>query len=79
MMVKRKFKQLTKLEEDTTLMLIQAMRNDLAFLRQFNLMDYSMLIAIENTKSSQKNLHIDEKIFSGVELNQGVLLSGSIA
>ena len=79
MMVKRKFKQLTKLEEDTTLMLIQAMRNDVAFLRQFNLMDYSMLIAIENTKSSRKNLHIDEKIFSGVELNQGVLLSGSIA
>ena len=79
MMVKRKFKQLTKLEEDTTLMLIQAMRNDVAFLKQFNLMDYSMLIAIENTKLSQKNLHIDDKIFSGVELNQGVLLSGSTA
>jgi IS1 family transposase len=46
---KKKNKGITKLDSETTRKLIIAMRKDVAFLTSLNLMDYSMLIAIEKT------------------------------
>jgi len=51
------------------------MRNDILFLKSQNLMDYSMLIAIESCRKPKKELHTEQ--FDGKALNQGFILLGS--
>jgi 1-phosphatidylinositol-4-phosphate 5-kinase len=51
-LTKRKNPKITKFDGETTKMLVRAMRKDVAFLSSLNLMDYSMLIAIEKTYTS---------------------------
>jgi hypothetical protein len=60
LLTKKNFRKLTTLDVPTKMRLIQAMRSDVGFLRSLNLMDYSLLIAIEKTSKSKKKLHIDE-------------------
>ena len=67
LLIKSKIKELTKLTESTSRRLAQVMRSDIDFLKSFNLMDYSMLIAIEKSNASKKDLHID-KLFKNDEL-----------
>ena len=70
LLLKQEIKNLTKLNESTTKRLIQVMRNDVAFLMSFNLMDYSMLIAIEGSNESKKDLHNDQ-VVKGFDSDNG--------
>jgi Phosphatidylinositol-4-phosphate 5-Kinase len=50
LMIKKKKKGLTTLSEATSRRLVQAMRKDVFYLRSQNLMDYSLLVAIESCR-----------------------------
>ena len=52
------------------------MRRDIEFLRSLNIMDYSMLIAIERSNAKKRDLHAENKL-GGLEMNQGFLMSKS--
>lgn len=73
LMVKKKKKNLTSLSQSTSRRLIQAMKKDCLYLRSLNLMDYSMLIAIESCRDPFEQLHLEK--LEGVADNQSLLLS----
>ena len=52
LVAKKRYKHMTTLDPKTTRRLVRAMRNDVEYLRQNNLMDYSLLVAIEKTTST---------------------------
>lgn len=59
MLVKKQIKTLTALKEKTVSRLIKTMRSDVEFLRSLNIMDYSMLIAIERSTARKGDLHVE--------------------
>jgi len=62
LIAKKRFKHLTELDERTSKRLVAAMRNDVEFLRQQRLMDYSLLLAIEKTDNSKAELHTESSV-----------------
>lgn len=60
MLIKKKMINLTRLSRNTCRKLVNAMRNDVSFLSSLNLMDYSMLIAIEKAHKQTAALHHDQ-------------------
>lgn len=71
LLTKKKFRALTRLDERTSRKLIQAMRSDVTFLSSLNLMDYSMLIAIERTRTKKSQLHSDPSRLADFQMSQG--------
>jgi hypothetical protein len=62
LIAKKRFKNLTELDKRTSKRLVAAMRNDVEFLRQQRLMDYSLLLAIEKTDNSKAELHNESSV-----------------
>jgi hypothetical protein len=71
LLVKQTFKELTKLDNATRKRLLKVLNCDIEFLQGLNLMDYSLLVAIEKCPNSKRELHIEK--FEGIELNEGFL------
>jgi 1-phosphatidylinositol-4-phosphate 5-kinase len=72
LLVKQKYKELTKLDTTTRKRILESLTRDLEFLQGLNLMDYSLLIVIEKCDKSKRELHMDT--FEDLELNQGFLM-----
>jgi hypothetical protein len=72
LLAKQTFKELTKLDTATRKRLLEVLTSDVEFLQGLDLMDYSLLIAIEKCNKSKRELHMDK--FEGLELNQGFLM-----
>jgi len=75
LLTKKKFSVLTRLSESTNRKLVNAMRSDVNFLSSLNLMDYSMLIAIERTRQNVSRLHIDSNALADFQMSQGFVYS----
>ena len=71
LLTKKKLSALTRLDERTSRRLIKTMRGDVAFLSSLNLMDYSLLIAIERTNTKKSQLHFDPSEFDEIQANHG--------
>jgi 1-phosphatidylinositol-4-phosphate 5-kinase len=67
LLAKQTFKELTKLDSATRKRLLQVLTSDIEFLQGLNLMDYSLLIAIEKCHKSKRELHMEN--FQDIELN----------
>lgn len=63
LVTKKRFKMLTSLDNRTCRKLVRAMRKDLEFLFGQRLMDYSMLIAIEKSSLTNRELHAEPGSF----------------
>ena len=73
LVTKKKIKKLTSLDSPTARKLVASVRSDVAFLQSFNLMDYSLLIAIERSDVKKINLHQDPSFLSKFAHHAGFL------